>query len=44
MLTRFIVCDHFTVYTNIESLCCTTETSIMLYVNCQFKAKKRNEN
>ena len=24
--------DHFTIYTNIESLCHTTETNIMLYV------------
>ena len=26
--------DHFTINTNIESLCCKPETSIMLYVNC----------
>ena len=25
--------DHFTIHTNIESLCCTSETNIMLYVN-----------
>ena len=25
--------DHFTIYTSIESLCCTPETNIMLYVN-----------
>ena len=25
--------DRFTVYTNIESLCCAPETNIMLYVN-----------
>ena len=33
-------CDHFTMYTNIESLCCTPETNIcQLY--CQ-KREKRN--
>ena len=25
--------DHFTIYTNIKSLCCTSEANIMLYVN-----------
>ena len=25
--------DHFAIYTNIKSLCCTPETNIMLYVN-----------
>ena len=25
--------DHFTIYTNIKSLCCTPKTNIMLYVN-----------
>lgn len=25
--------EHFTKYTNIESLCCTPETNIMLYVS-----------
>ena len=25
--------DHFTVYTNIKSQCCTTETNMILYVN-----------
>lgn len=25
--------DHFTMYTNIKALCCTTESNIMLYVN-----------
>ena len=25
--------DHFTIYTNIESLCCTPETYIIFYVN-----------
>ena len=25
--------DHFTIYTNIKSLCCTPETNIMQYVN-----------
>ena len=28
-----LVTDHFTIYTNIEYLCCTLETKIMLYVN-----------
>ena len=31
MLTRH--CDHFTTYTNVESLCCIPETNIKLYVN-----------
>ena len=26
-------CDHFTIYTNIESLCCIPETNVMLYAN-----------
>ena len=25
--------DHVKIYANIESLCCTPETNIMLYVN-----------
>ena len=25
--------DHFTIYTNIEALCCTPETNKMLNVN-----------
>ena len=25
--------DHFTIYTNIESLCCTSEANTMLYIN-----------
>ena len=25
--------DHFEILTNIESLCCTPETNIILYVN-----------
>ena len=25
--------DHFNIYTNIESLCRTAETNLMLYVN-----------
>ena len=25
--------DHIAIYTNIESLCCTPETNITLYVN-----------
>lgn len=31
--------DHFTMYTNIESLCCILETN-MLYVNCITIQKK----
>ena len=26
-------CEHFTLYTNLESLCCTPESNIILYVN-----------
>ena len=26
-------CDHFTIYTNIKSFCCTSETNRTLYVN-----------
>lgn len=26
---RSRLCDHFTVYTNLESLCCTSETNVM---------------
>ena len=36
MVTDFnwIYCGkHFVMYTNIKSLCCTSETNIMLYVN-----------
>lgn len=25
--------DHFTTYINIESLCCTTETNVISYIN-----------
>ena len=25
--------DHFAIYSYVESLCCTSETNIMLYVN-----------
>ena len=31
--------DHFTMYTNIEPLCCAPETNIMLYVNDTSKKK-----
>ena len=34
--------DHFTVNTNIKSLCCTPETN-MLYVNCTSKEKKKEK-
>jgi len=27
-----ICCDHFAIYTNIESLCHTLETNIILYI------------
>lgn len=30
---NYTLCDHFTVHTNIEALCCTLETHIMLFVN-----------
>ena len=34
--------DHFAIYANIKSLCCTPETNIMLYVNyISFKKEKR---
>ena len=29
--------DHFVVYTYVESLCCTPEINILLYVNCILK-------
>ena len=31
--------DYFIIYKNIESLCCTPETSITLYVKYNFKKK-----
>ena len=31
-VTGLTVSDHFTIYTNIKSLCCTPETKIMLYI------------
>ena len=31
--------DHFGIYTNTQSLCCTPETNIMLYIN--YISKKR---
>ena len=39
MLTTCICGDHFTIYTNIKSLCCTPETNIVLYVIPQVKKK-----
>ena len=34
MAINYTYCDdHFTIYTTIESLCCTPEANIMLYVN-----------
>ena len=35
--------DYFAVYTNIESLCCTSETNIILHVNYISKRKKERE-
>ena len=32
--------DHFTIHTNIESLCCTTKIDITLYVNYMTILKK----
>ena len=34
---------RFVIYTNIESLCCTPETSIVLYVNYTSIKKKKFE-
>lgn len=31
---------HFTIHTNIESLCCTPETDIMLYINYTLLKRK----
>ena len=36
--------DYFTIYTNIESSCCTPETNIILYVNGTYIEKKKNSN
>ena len=36
--------DHFNIYTNIESLCCTAETNLMLYVNFTSIKKKHTHN
>ena len=43
MLTSFIARDYITIYKNIESLCCTSETSVMLCVNYISIKKKREE-
>lgn len=32
---------HFTVYTNVKSLCCLPETKITLYVNYPSKKKEK---
>ena len=33
--SNYIYChDNFAIYTNIESLCYTSETNTMLFVNC----------
>ena len=42
VLTTCICGDHFTMYTNIKSLCCTPETNIVLYVIPQVKKKKND--
>ena len=34
-------CNHFTVYAYIETLCCTPETNIMLYINYTSILKKK---
>ena len=31
--------EHFKIYTNVKSLCCTPETNIILYVNYASKKK-----
>ena len=42
--------DHIAVYTNTESLCCTPEANIMLYVNytliknLEYRKKKKEWN
>lgn len=33
-------CNHFTMYTNIKSLCCIKETNVMLYINYILKCKQ----
>ena len=35
-------CDHFTIYTNIKSFCCTSETNRTLYVNYTSIKKEGN--
>ena len=35
--------NHFTAYTSVESLCCTLETNLMLYVNYTIKKKKEKK-
>ena len=35
--------DHFAIYTNIQSLCCTPEANIMLYINYTSMKKERKE-
>lgn len=35
--------DHFTVYTNVTSLCCIPQTNIMLYYTATKKGKKIKE-
>lgn len=32
--------DHFAMYTNIQSLCCTDETNIMLHFKIHFNKKE----
>ena len=35
--------DHFAIYRNIESLCCTPETNIILYINYTSIKKKKDK-
>ena len=35
--------DHFAIYRNIESLCCGSETNVILYVNYISTKRKRKE-
>ena len=34
--------EHFIIYINVKSLCCTPETNIILYANCTKIEKKIN--
>lgn len=41
MVTRIIIASNLR-YINVELLCCTPETNIILYVNFNLKKKKDN--